>query len=107
MLDKKWCFGLWTVVVLAALMSGEAHASTGAGGVPWEGPLLIIVNSLKGPVAIGIGIIGFVVAGGTMVFGGEMGDFGRRSAMLALVVSVLVLATNFLSVVFGVSGAVI
>ena len=51
-------------------MIGAAKASSaGGGGLPWEGPLKKIADSLTGPVALAISLIAFVVAGGTLVFG--------------------------------------
>lgn len=73
----------------------------GGGNVPWEGPLQTISDSLTGPVANAIALIGIVVAGGTLVFGGQLGDFARRAIMLALAVSIMVLAGSFLTNVIG------
>ena len=40
-------------------------------------------------MAYAIGLIGIAIAGGTMLWGGELTEFGRRACMIGLVVSVL------------------
>ena len=60
-----------------------------------------------GPVAYAIGLIGIAIAGGTMLWGGELTEFGRRACMIGLVVSVLVFAAPMLSTAFGVNAAIV
>lgn len=78
-----------------------------AGTLPWEAPMEAIATSLTGPVAYAIGLIGIAIAGGTMLWGGELTEFGRRACMIGLVVSVLVFAAPMLSSAFGVTAAVV
>ena len=55
-----------------------------------------------------IGLIGIAIAGGTMLWGGELTEFGRRACMVGLmVVFVLMFAAPMLSPAFGVSAAVV
>src|SRR3954464_322930 len=86
--------------------SVRVHAA-GAGTLPWERPMQTIATSLTGPVAYAIGLIGIAIAGGTMLWGGELTEFGRRACMIGLVVSVLVFAAPMLSSAFGVTAAVV
>ena len=62
---------------------------------------------MTGPVALGISLIGIVVAGGMLIFGGELGEFARRAIMLVLVLALLVAANNILTTLFGSAGAMI
>ena len=78
-----------------------------AGGLPWEKPMQTIATSLTGPVAYAVGLIGIAIAGGTMLWGGELTEFGRRACMIGLVVSVLVFAAPMLASAFGVNAAVV
>ena len=78
-----------------------------SGTLPWERPMTTIATSLTGPVAYAIGLIGIAIAGGTMLWGGELTEFGRRACMIGLVVSVLVFAAPMLASAFGVSAAVV
>lgn len=94
------------LLALAFACSIQAHASA-AGTLPWEAPMAAIATSLTGPVAYAIGLIGIAIAGGAMLWGGELTEFGRRACMIGLVVSVLVFAAPMLSSAFGVTAAVI
>ncbi|WP_017161327.1 TrbC/VirB2 family protein [Xanthomonas phaseoli] len=100
----------WPLLLVAAfllLMSDPALASSsGGGGLEWESPLQKFVNSIKGPVAFGISLLGIVVCGAMLIWGGEINEFVRRFIMVILVISLLVFAASILSNLFGV-GAVI
>lgn len=97
---------LWTLLVLIAAFSLRISGSP-AGTLPWEAPMTAIATSLTGPVAYAVGLIGIAIAGGTMLWGGELTEFGRRACMIGLVVSVLVFAAPMLSAAFGITGAVV
>jgi type IV secretion system protein VirB2 len=84
-----------------------SESARAAGNLPWEAPLIAIATSLTGPIAYAIGLIGIAIAGGTMLWGGELSEFGRRACMIGLVVSVLVFAAPLLSSAFGVNAAVV
>lgn len=95
------------VLVAFALMFFATGAFASSTGLPWEDPLTAIVNSIKGPVAFGISVIAIVAAGAGLIFGGEIGGFLKTLIILALVVSLIVLAVNILTGVFGIGSAVI
>jgi type IV secretion system protein VirB2 len=97
---------LGAAITLAAAFSLRLQAAA-AGGLPWEKPMTAIATSLTGPVAYAIGLIGIAIAGGAMLWGGELTEFGRRACMIGLVVSVLVFAAPLLSSAFGVNAAVV
>ena len=94
------------LLTLACACTMQAQASA-SGTLPWEAPMTAIATSLTGPVAYAIGLIGIAIAGGAMLWGGELTEFGRRACMIGLVVSVLVFAAPMLSSAFGVTAAVI
>ena len=105
---------LLLLIIIAMVFLGldPAHASTGGSGssgesMPWEGPLTAMAASFKGPVAFSIALIGMVICGGMLVFGGELGDFARRAIMLMLAISIMSLGTSLLTSMFGLGGAVI
>jgi type IV secretory pathway VirB2 component (pilin) len=97
---------LGAAITLATAFSLRMQAAA-AGGLPWEKPMTAIATSLTGPVAYAIGLIGIAIAGGAMLWGGELTEFGRRACMIGLVVSVLVFAAPLLSSAFGVNAAVV
>ena len=92
--------------VLAYACAIHANAAP-AGALPWERPDDRHRNLVDGPVAYAIGLIGIAIAGGAMLWGGELTEFGRRACMIGLVVSVLVFAAPMLASAFGVAAAVI
>ncbi len=91
----------WAFPSLAATAMGA-----GGGGLPWEEPLTSIRDSLSGPVATAIGMMGFVIAGAVLVFGGDLSGFVRTVLMLVLALSVLLGANRLLGTFSG-SGALI
>ncbi|EHK2924619.1 TrbC/VirB2 family protein [Vibrio parahaemolyticus] len=97
---------LQAIVSLSLLFPALSHAS-GSSGMPWEDPLSKIVDSVTGPIAFGVSVLGIVVAGLTLVFGGQLDGFIQKIAILALVVSLIVLATNVMSSLFGVSSTLV
>ncbi len=105
----KWKLARMTQLAVAVLIlwpqSGWA-AATGA-GLPWEAPLQRVAASLTGPVALAISLIALMVAGGTLVFGGELSEFARRSCVAVLAIAFLVLGAGFMAQLFGISGAVV
>ncbi|MDH6268231.1 type IV secretory pathway VirB2 component (pilin) [Rhizobium sp. SG_E_25_P2] len=88
-------------LVLAA--AAPALASSG-GGLPWEGPLQQIQESITGPVAGAIALAAVAIAGGMLIFGGELNDFARRLVFIVLVAGILLGATNIVGL-FGATGA--
>lgn len=90
---------------LLLLLACQAVWAGGGGGLPWEGPLNQVATSLTGPVALSISLIALMVAGGTLVFGGELSEFARRSCVSVLAIAFLVLGAGFMTSLFGVGGA--
>ncbi|MCZ7497410.1 conjugal transfer pilin TrbC (plasmid) [Aminobacter sp. SR38] len=95
------CF---TVFLLSLMLVSPALASSGGGGLPWEGPLQQIQQSITGPVAGFIALAAVAIAGGMLIFGGELNDFARRLCYIALVGGVLLGATQIVAL-FGATGA--
>jgi type IV secretion system protein VirB2 len=95
------------LALLATMALSPELMAAGAGGMPWEGPLTVIVTSITGPVAFGISVIGIVSAGAMLIFGGEIGQFLKSAIILVLVIALIVLATQFLSSAFGIGAALI
>ncbi len=93
------------VILAAALATHPALAAgTGGGGLPWEGPLQQIQQSITGPVAGCIALAAVAVAGGMLIFGGELNDFARRLMYVVLVAGILLVATQIVGL-FDASGA--
>lgn len=88
------------------LFANNALAAVGAGGaLPYESWLVNLRNSVTGPVAFTLSIVGIVVAGGILIFGGELNAFFRTLIFIVLVMALLVGANNIMTNLF--QGAVI
>lgn len=95
-----------SIVLLMMMFPDIAHASSNT-GMPWESPLAKIVSSIKGPVAFGISVLAIVASGITLIWGGEITNLIKILCYIALVISIIVFATNILSSVFGISSTLI
>ncbi|RWO99781.1 TrbC/VirB2 family protein [Mesorhizobium sp.] len=84
-------------------LTDPALASSG-GGLPWESPLQQIQQSITGPVAGFIALAAVAIAGGMLIFGGELNDFARRLVYVVLVAGILLGATQIVAL-FGATGA--
>ncbi|GAN80368.1 TrbC/VirB2 family protein [Acidocella aminolytica] len=95
-----------SAVVMAAMSRAALAASTGGGGsnLPFMGPLQSIENTITGPFAYAITMIGLVMAGAGLVFFGEMSEFMRRLLYVVMAGSLLLGASQIVALF---SGAVI
>lgn len=97
--------GILALLAIAAIViASPALASSGGGGLPWEGPLERIQQSITGPVAGYIALAAVAIAGGMLIFGGELNDFARRLMYIVLVAGILLGATTIVGL-FGATGA--
>ncbi|MCW0001771.1 TrbC/VirB2 family protein [Pararhizobium sp. YC-54] len=87
-----------------ALASVAPALASSGGSLPWEGPLQQIQESITGPVAGAIALAAVAIAGGMLIFGGELNDFARRLVYIVLVAGILLGATNIIGL-FGATGA--
>lgn len=91
-------------IAIGMLISHPAFASSGGGSLPWESPLQQIQKSITGPVAGAIALAAVAIAGGMLIFGGELNDFARRLVYIVLVAGLLLGATQIIAL-FGATGA--
>ena len=97
---------LVTVFLIGLMISFDAPAGGVGGGMPWDTFLQKLQTSLTGPFAVAISLIGIVVAGAALIFGGEINTFFKAMIFLVLVISIITSAQNLLSQI-GITGAVI
>ena len=72
-------------------------AAAGGTGLPWEAPLTTLANSVSGPVAYGLSILGIVGVGGFLIFaGGMLGDLLRGVLFVVLVIAMIIASKNTL-----------
>lgn len=97
-------FASFALFLLASVLlaTGEVYASEGIGGtLPYESWLMNLRNSVTGPVAFTLSMVGIVVAGGALVMGGDLSGFFRTLVFIVLVLAFLVGAQNMMSNFFG------
>ncbi|SEO18729.1 type IV secretion system protein VirB2 [Nitrosospira multiformis] len=97
---------IWTCTFLllafCLLAAQPVFASEGIGGtLPYESWLMNLRNSVTGPVAFTLSMVGIVVAGGALVMGGDLSGFFRTLVFIVLVLAFLVDAQNMMSNFFG------
>lgn len=87
---------------MAALAAaGSANASTSGGsGLPWESGLQMLTQSLQGPVAKTVIVVGVVVAGLVFVTSGAA-EGTKKLAALVLGASIILGGVSMISSMFG------
>ena len=92
------------LTLLAALAAAPAFAA--GSGMPWEGPLEQVVDSITGPVARAAGVIAIVLAGITITFS-EGGSGVRKLAFVGLGIAIMFAAVSFFLDFFGFAGGAV
>ncbi len=88
--------------VIAAIVAATPALAAGS-GMPWEGPLEKIVDSITGPVARAAAVIAIVLAGVTIIFS-EGGGGVRKLAFVGLGIAIMFAAVSFFLDFFGFAG---
>lgn len=83
------------------VLSGAARAA--GSGMPWEGPLQSVLDSIEGPVARIVAVIVIIITGLTLAFGETSGGF-RRLIQIVFGLSIAFAATSFFLAFFSYSG---
>lgn len=91
-------------VAIVVVVAGPAHAA--GSGMPWEGPLQQIVDSITGPVARAAAVIAIVIAGVTIIFS-EGGGGVRKLAFVGLGIAIMFAAVSFFLDFFGFAGGAV
>ena len=89
------------VIFATMIVIGPAHAA--GSGMPWEGPLEQVVDSITGPVARAAGVIAIVIAGVTIAFS-EGGGGVRKLAWAGLGIAIMFAAVSWGLTFFGFAG---
>lgn len=104
-MPRKYAFIAVALIAAPSLFASASPVLASSGGnLPWEGPLQQIQQSITGPVAGYIALAAVAIAGGMLIFGGELNDFARRLMYVVLVAGILLGATTIVGL-FGATGA--
>lgn len=93
----------WMFAAAVLAMSIAAPAYAAGSGMPWEGPLEQVVDSITGPVARAAGVIAIVIAGVTIAFS-EGGGGVRKLAWAGLGIAIMFAAVSWGLTFFGFAG---
>lgn len=94
-------------LVLGALLLGSALPAFAAGsGMPWEGPLQSILDSVQGPVARIVAVIIIITTGLTLAFGDTSGGF-RKLIQIVFGLSIAFAASSFFLSFFSFAGGAV
>ena len=92
------------VALAACVVTFMATPAFAAGsGMPWEGPLEQVVDSITGPVARAAGVIAIVIAGVTIAFS-EGGGGVRKLAWAGFGIAIMFAAVSWGLTFFGFAG---
>ena len=100
-----WLFqrrtAILALVVLIALFCSPVAALASQNDLPWNTALDKLVNAFSGRTALLVSMIGIFFAGGMLIFGGDLGNFGKMVMMIVLVGSMMgalsTVASTFIS----------
>jgi type IV secretion system protein TrbC len=92
---KVLWFALFVVTALW-LQEGFASTATGSNAMPYVSWLNNLRASTSGPVAYTLSLIGIIVSGGILIFGGDLNGFFRTLIFIILVTALIVAADNTL-----------
>lgn len=94
----------YVAVLFGIMLTAPAHAA--GSGMPWEAPLLSLLESIEGPVARIFAVIVIIVTGLTLAFGDTSGGF-RKLVQVVFGLSVAFGATSFFLSFFSFSGGAV
>jgi type IV secretion system protein TrbC len=106
MLYKTACAahrGLQCALLCAAAVLLAPAAEAAGSGMPWEGPLDQILQSIEGPVARIVSVIIITLTGLTLAFGETSGGF-RKLIQIVFGLSIAFAATSFFLTFFSFGG---
>ncbi len=94
-------------LMLGALCLNASLPVLAAGsGMPWEGPLQSILDSVQGPVARIIAVIIIITTGLTLAFGDTSGGF-RKLIQIVFGLSIAFAASSFFLSFFSFAGGAV
>ena len=97
---------IYAALIIAAslLLAGPAHAA--GSGMPWEGPLDQILQSIEGPVARIAAVIVIIMTGLALAFGETSGGM-RKLIQIVFGLSIAFAATSFFLAFFSFGGGAV
>ena len=102
--QSLWLAHLIIAVITVLIFTGPAHAA--GSGMPWEGPLDQILQSIEGPVARIAAVIVIIMTGLALAFGESSGGL-RKLIQIVFGLSIAFAATSFFLAFFSFGGGAV
>jgi type IV secretion system protein VirB2 len=99
---KVFLSGLWAATAACGLLAASPALAGGA-GMPWEGPLQKVVDSVTGPVVQAAAVLAVVIFGAGIAMS-ESGSGMRRGVGILFGLSIAFAASTFFLDFFGFAG---
>ena len=94
---------IWAVAISFPLVCVSHSALAAGSNMPWEAPLLSVLESIEGPVARIVAVIIIIVTGLSLAFGDTSGGF-RRLIQIVFGLSIAFAASSFFLSFFSFGG---
>ena len=94
------------IVVLLLIATANAHSGSVGGGMPWEGPLNQLLDSLTGPVSRVVGAVAIIGLGVGIAFS-EGGSMMRKALWVVLGLAIAFNAVSWGLGFLGFSGGLL
>ena len=88
-------------IALLLMTHPAMAANTSGGGLPFDEWFTKLRQSITGPFAFTVSIVGIVATGAALIFGGDMNGFMRSIIFIVLVLAFIVAAQNTLAAITG------
>ena len=102
--QSLWLAHLTVAIIAVLIFAGSAHAA--GSGMPWEGPLDQILQSIEGPVARIAAVIVIIMTGLALAFGESSGGL-RKLIQIVFGLSIAFAATSFFLAFFSFGGGAV
>src|SRR5476649_2855806 len=84
---NKWLLMIGIICSLFIITHPAYAANTSGGGLPFDDWFTKIRESITGPYAFTVSIVGLVSTGATLIFGGDMNGFMRSMIFIVIVLA--------------------
>lgn len=98
---KQLALMMGVMLILAFITNPSFASATAGSGMPYEAWLTKLVNSISGPYAYAVSIIGLVATGSALIFGGDLNGVMRAIIYIVMVLSLIIGAKAFISSATG------
>jgi type IV secretion system protein VirB2 len=103
---RKWGSVVCLAFVLV-MLAGSMACATGTGtGLPWEDKIKMVADSLSGPVAFSVMVLGVFACGIALAFGADLQGWVRTVVQITLIACLIGMSVPFLEKI-GLSSTVV